>query len=177
VKSLARIAHPDHRCAFGIAVRKCIDQQRLPHAEDRARRANADRDRTDGDGRKPFLSVQEAKGQPKILSEDLDVLSGCVRDDCRERTDRAEQTQRVVRFTAESVDEDERHLLTVLVAICRRVEVQGRAEHDTRAPFETSEGHGYRLRGTRPLALASASRRMSLAASDLATRRPNGVRR
>ena len=37
--------------------------------------------------------------------------------------------------------------------------------------------HRYRLRGKRPLARASASRRVSLAASDSATRRPNAVRR
>ena len=79
IEPLARIAHPDHRCAVGIGVRKRIDQHRLPHAEHGGCGADADGDRTDRDRRKPFLAPHEPKGQPEILREDLQVLSGCVR--------------------------------------------------------------------------------------------------
>ena len=80
-------------------------------------------------------------------------------------------------FGAEPVYQDERHLPPVLVPVRAWVEMQYGCEQRARRPFTTCDGHRYRLRGTSPLALASARRRVSLAASDSATRRPNGVRR
>ena len=79
-------------------------------------------------------------------------------------------------FGAEPVQQDERHLPPVLVTVRGRVEMQYGCEQRTGLPFSTCDGHRYRLRGRRPLARASASSRVSLAASASATRRPDAVR-
>ena len=138
--------------------------------------ADAQSDGADRHGREPSLAPDQTKGESKVLRENERVLPGCVRDDSGKSAQEHDGPARTV-FVAQPVDQDKRHFLSVLVAVRGWVQLQRGAEHRTRPPFRTRERHGYRLLGTRPLALASASSRVSLAASDSATRRPSVVRR
>ena len=177
VATLARIGHPDHGRALGLAVWQRVDQQGFPDAEDGGRQGDADRDGTNRHRREPSLAPDQTKGESKILRQDERVLFGSVREDRGNGAQEHDDSRDGSVFGAEPVDQDERHLPPVLVTVRGWVEMQHGCEQRARPPFNTCDGHRYRLRGTRPLALASASRRVSLAASDSATRRPNGVRR
>ena len=117
------------------------------------------------------------KGESQILRQDERVLFGTIREYRGNGAQEHDDSRDGSVFGAEPVDQDKCHLPPVLVTVRGWVKMQHRFEQTPRAPFNACNGHGYRLRGTRPLARASASRRVSLAASDSATRRPNGVRR
>lgn len=104
------------------------------------------------------------------------MLFGRVREDCGKRDQEHDDSRGRGVFVAEPVHQDERHLSPVLVTVRGPVEMQDGSEYGTRPPFNACDRHRCRIRGTRPLALASASSRVSRAASDSATRRPNGAR-
>jgi hypothetical protein len=177
IATLLRIGHPDHRCALGLAIWQRVDQHGFPHTEDGRRQGNSDCNGTNRHRREPSLAPDQTKRKSKILRQDERVLFGSVREDRGNSAQKHDDPRDGSVFGAEPVYQEERHLPPVLVTVRGWVEMQYGCEQRTGPAFNTCDGHRYRLRGSRPLARASASRRVSLVASDSATRRPNAVRR
>ena len=114
---LARIGHPDHDRALGLAVGQRIDEQGLANAEHGGRQRDAERDGTDRHGREPSLATDQTKGESKILRQHQRVLFGSVREDRGNSAQEHDDSRGRIVLAAEPVDQDERHLPPVFVAV------------------------------------------------------------
>ena len=71
LRSRGSVVLPDDREPIGIAVRQRLQQQRVDDAEDRGVRADAERQRGDGDEAEARRAQQQPRAVAKVLKQDV----------------------------------------------------------------------------------------------------------